>query len=80
MSDSRSIWDNIDFSSVCILVFILFLLFLGSPFLCTIIDGSKAVASGDGLQSASVNRPAYFTVNSSNLGEANLMVKITCKW
>ena len=52
----------------------------GSPFILNIIEGLRATASGDGLRIAAANKVAYFRVNVSNLGEANLSVKITCEY
>ena len=43
------------------------------------MDGSRAVAFGDGLRLISAGRPAVFSVDASKVGMANLAVKITCK-
>ena len=55
------------------------LCFAGSPFFCSIIDGSKVSASGDGLRLIPVGQPAGFVVQTNGVGEANLDVDITCK-
>jgi filamin len=49
----------------------------GGPFRCKIIDASRVVATGDGLERVPVNKPAYFTVDPRGAGPAECQVLIT---
>ena len=44
-----------------------------------IMDGSRAVVFGDGLRLVPVGKPAFFKVDTSKVGVADLTVHITCK-
>ena len=58
------------------------LLFAGSPFTIPVIDGRKAVASGECLGGVVIaNKPCSFDVNTRMVnGEAPLFVGITCNY
>lgn len=49
----------------------------GGPFRCNIIDASRVVATGDGLERVPVNKPALFTVDPRGSGPAECEVNIT---
>ena len=53
----------ISFVNECIVYFS-----TGSPFYASILDGSKASASGDGLRSVPAGRPALFDVHTQGVG------------
>ena len=44
------------------------------------MDGSRATASGEGLQLVSANRQTQFMVHTQNIGKADVSVDITCKF
>lgn len=45
----------------------------------SVIDGSRATASGDGLRICGAKQRANFKVKTSHVGVADLAVTITCK-
>jgi uncharacterized protein YprB with RNaseH-like and TPR domain len=60
-------------------VVMLWLYFAGSPFYHCIIDGSRATASGQGLNHVSTNRMAYFDVRTNGLTGADVTVNVVCQ-
>jgi filamin len=51
--------------------------FVGAPFRCDIIDGSRSVAEGDGLKRACVGENAWFEIDPKGPAIADAEVKIT---
>lgn len=55
--------------------------FTGSPFSVNVLDGTKAVASGEGLGRVLANMPTSFDVTTTAVGgDADLEVEITCEF
>ena len=58
-------------------IFLCVFVSLGSPFTCVVLDGSKAKASGEGLQSCRVGQRAFFRVDTAGVGAADLACVVT---
>ena len=55
-------------------------LFSGSPYSFEIVDSTQVKASGDGLSSVEVKRPATFAINTGPGGSASdIRVNVTCE-
>ena len=57
----------------------LFVYIAASPFMVPVMDTNRITAVGDGLRHTSVNKQAFFRVNTQAAGGADLAVKVTSK-
>ena len=61
-------------------VYFVFLLLTGSPHQCSVLDPESVQVTGHGVAMATANMPTGFIVNMENAGDAELNVKVLCKY